>query len=175
MEKSVASSETERGHNERSAEKAHDAFVRWQQLTVAHLGHTINLILTLTTAAFGFVISLAINDKISPGSPGNCAFLWSAGFLVAAIAVGLFANFSRLLNFRRTAQVARGREMQALANTGKNLTVKQQTQAEQRDGLRKAADWWGNLTWWLLRFQTAGFVLGVGLLSYAVWLNYWHR
>jgi hypothetical protein len=37
---------------------AHNAFVQWQEVTRKHLGDTVNLILTLTTAAVGFLADL---------------------------------------------------------------------------------------------------------------------
>ncbi|MBZ5704377.1 MAG: hypothetical protein LAN63_03430 [Acidobacteriia bacterium] len=165
----------EKERSEKKEEKAHDAFIRWQQATLTHLGHTINLIFVLTTAAFGFAVNLAVNGKITPSSPGQCAFLWSAGLLATAMVAGLSASFSRLWDFRHTAQVARGREMQARADAGKGLSAKEQAQAQNLNCHREAAGCWGRFTWWLLCLQSLGFFFGVFLLAYAVRRACWQK
>ena len=79
MGETVGSTVNEKERSEKKEEKAHDAFIRWQQATLTHLGHTINLIFVLTTAAFGFAVNLAVNGKITPLFPGAVRLLVVSG------------------------------------------------------------------------------------------------
>ena len=151
---------------------AHDAFIRWQQYTLTHFGHTVNLVLALSTAGLGFAVNLIVDQRITPASSRHCTFLGSTFLLVAAVAAGLLANYLRLLNFRNTARVARGREMQARADSGEILTAKQQAQAQDRNRHRATADCLGKVTWWLLCFQSGSFFLGIFLMASTIWRFY---
>jgi hypothetical protein len=52
------------------------SFVRWQAITIAQLGFTSNLILTLAVAALGFALTLVKDSDVIAsccGGPGKAA------------------------------------------------------------------------------------------------------
>lgn len=97
--------------------KAHDAFLRWQEVRIKHLGHVVNLVLTLSTATLGFEVNLVVERKIAPTS----CFIASLTLVGFAIFMGLLTNWSRLQDFRYTAKAARGRELNARSLAGEML------------------------------------------------------
>ena len=139
------------------AKEAHAAFLRWQEVRRTQLGHVVNFVLTLTTATLGFLVSLIVQRKITPGSPGGCAFLFSGVSLLGAVSVGLAAEVSRLWDFRHTCRAARGREMQQRLAAGENLTAAEQVHAQNYEKHSDAADRWGKCTWYLLYTQLMTF------------------
>ena len=159
--------------NEIKVKEAHEAFIRWQEATRTHLGHTVNLILTLTTAAVGFAINLVVGGRTPPAYLDKCALFYSLIALILGAAIGLAANYSRLLDFRWTARAARGREMHARLELKENLSAKQQTRAEDREKYSNCAETFGKVTWWLLFFQLLTFLLGIIFLALSVRSSYW--
>jgi hypothetical protein len=161
--------------NEIKMREAHEAFVRWQEITRTQLGHTINLILTLTTAALGFALTLALGERTPPAHLDKCGLFYSLVTLIAAAAIGLAANYSRMLDFRWTARAARCREMQARIELKELLTDKQQARARDREKYSNCAESWGKVTWRLLLFQLLAFLAGIALLAWSVWSTCWPR
>jgi len=83
---------------------AHDAFVRWQEVSREQLGSTVKLVLTLTTASLAFAVDLLTRKDIA----ATPAKRWEAlGLLGAAVALGVAVNVTRLLDFRWTTRAAR--------------------------------------------------------------------
>lgn len=155
--------------------EAHEAFVRWQEITRVQLGHTINLILTLTTAAVGFAISLVLAGRAAPALLDKCALFCSLVTLILAAALGLAANYSRLWDFRWTTRAARGREMQERLELKEDLKTKQQARARDREKYGNCAEALGKVTWWLLLCQLLTFLAGVVLLAGSVRSSFWPR
>jgi hypothetical protein len=159
--------------NEIKVKEAHEAFVHWQEVTSTQLGHTINLVLTLTTAAVGFAINLVLGRRTPPLSLDRCAFFWSLISLISAVLIGLAANYCRMLDFRWTTRAARGREMHARSELREALSEKQLARAQDREKYSNCAEAFGKVTWRLLFFQLLSFLLGVALLALAVRSSYW--
>ena len=153
--------------------REHEAFLRWQDIRRTHFSHTVNLVLTLTTATLAFAVNLTVAQKITATSPGKEAFSYSFGFLILGVAAGLACNVSRLLDFRYTANAARSREMEARRAVGETLTEAQKNQASEATRNSKLADCLGTLTWCLLIAQLTAFFVGVLLMACAVRQTYW--
>jgi hypothetical protein len=149
-------------------DREHDAFVRWQDIRRTHFGHTVNLVLTLTTASLAFAVNLIVARKTTSVSPGKDALSYSLGFLLLAVAAGLATNVSRLLDFRYSAKAARGRELQARADAGSVLTDDQTSHAKDASKHGNWADRLGVLSWCLLIAQLTAFFVGVLLLTCSV-------
>jgi len=143
-------------------ERHHDAFVRWQQISIEHLGHSINLLITLATALLAFVVSLIIDEKIQQ-------FYWAKMFLRAGLAFLLFSIFSGLLattffrvdDFRGTA-----------------LTVALRAKApgsEQLDELRERTHMLGQATRGAFGTQRAMFLFATMSLLISFLIQYGHR
>jgi hypothetical protein len=162
--------ESEREHLK---QKAHEAFIRWQETTGKQLGHTINLILTLTTAALGFEVNLALVKNTSPPYLNPCAFFLSLLALTFSAAFGLAANYSRLWDFRWTTRAARGNEMHARQELNEDLTEKQKTRAQDREKYSNYAELVGKVTWWLVLLQFLAFLAGIATLAWSVRHSYW--
>jgi hypothetical protein len=159
--------------NLRKVEEEHNAFIRWQEVSRAQLGYTINLVLTLTTATAGFAVNLVANGKTVPDSIDRYALGYSLSALMAAVAIGLGANYSRLWDFRWTTRAARGREMQVRIELNEDPTPKQKARARDREKYSNWAETLGKVTWWLLLFQLLAFFVGVIFLAWSVRHNYW--
>lgn len=135
--------------------------------------HTVNLVLTLTTATLAFAVNLIVAQRITSTSSGKDSLSYSLGFLLLAVGAGLATNLSRLLDFRYSAKAARSREMKARLDAGETLTNAQKTQAEDAAKHGNRADCLGVVTWCLLVAQLTAFFVGVVLLACSVRQTYW--
>lgn len=90
--------------SDKEKRSSHDAFVRWQQVSREQLGNTVNLVLTLTTAAIAFVADLAIKKDLAPTPTRRCEIMGALGL---APVLGILVNVTRLLDFRWTTRAAR--------------------------------------------------------------------
>src|SRR5690242_4133278 len=111
--------DTDTAAQQKRVEEAHAAFLRWQEVRIAHLGHVVNLVLTLTTASLGFGVKLIV-DK--PSLTANRSLYYSLLILIVAIAAGLLTNYCRLLDSRNTANAARARELKKRQEAGERLS-----------------------------------------------------
>jgi hypothetical protein len=154
----------------REQEEAHASYLRWQEIALKQMGYTLNLVLTLTTASLGFGVNLLAGGKVPRTGPGSWVFRGSLIILVAAVAFGLLANCSRLLDFRYTRRAARHREKLARAVHQNDLQAAARHEAE-HDKYDCYSEALGKCTWVLLAFQSVGFALGVLLLAAGMWLS----
>lgn len=130
-------------------------FVRWRQITIAQFGFVTNTVLVLTTASIGFAFGQAF---MLPQTPRRALLV---GVVVLGIS-GLFAlvcSWSRLLDFRLTAQLPRAAEQPDPNN------VREDARAMTRElGLQ---------SWCFLKCQLFTFGLGIlvvgGALGYSLW------
>jgi hypothetical protein len=153
--------------------EAHDSFLRWQEVRITHFGHTANVVLTLTTAALGFLVNLVVEKRIALPTPSaSLSVIASVGAFLLAIGAGLYANWSRLQDFRYTAKAARGRELYERDLAGETLNEKDRHRASNRDAYREVADCHGKCSWILLRIQLWTFVIGGVLLTVGVMKGY---
>src|SRR5258708_26045545 len=86
------------------------SFVRWQAITIAQLGFTSNLILTLAVGALGFALTLVKDADVIASCWARCLLVLSIVGLLISLALGIWCALNRLADFRMTAQIARGRE-----------------------------------------------------------------
>ena len=130
-------------------------FVRWREITIAQFGVVTNTVLVLTTASIGFAFGQA---STLPQSPRRALLV---GVVVLGIS-GLFAlvcSWSRLLDFRLTAQVPRASEQPDLQN------VREDAKAITRDlGLQ---------SWCLLKCQLFTFGPGILIVGMAAGWSLW--
>lgn len=149
--------------------EAHDSFLRWQTVRITHFGHVANVVLTLTTAALGFLVNLVVEERITLTTPSaSFLIIASAAALLLAIGAGLYANWSRLQDFRYTAKAARGRELHERDLAGEPLNEKDRHRASNRGAYREVADRYGKCSWSLLKVQLWSFVIGGVLLTVSV-------
>ena len=87
-----------------------ESFVRWQGTTIAQLGYAVNLILSLATASLGFCFVLVKDEDYATGCWGKVLFALSLLLLIVSVISGVACVINRLVDFRKTARIARDRE-----------------------------------------------------------------
>jgi hypothetical protein len=136
-------------------------FVRWQGITIAYFGYTINVILSLSTASLGFAFVSIRQSDFALGK-AKCPFITSLFLLFASILSGIWCTINRLGDFRTTAHVARRQERpEEFASEAEEL----ETQQQKAKGL-------GRRTWTLFWWQVGLFVGGETLLGLALLIIY---
>jgi hypothetical protein len=158
-------------HSTNSEERAHDAFLRWQETRRKQLGDTVNLVLTLTVASLGFGLNLIVSDKTHV-LPRTCVFSFSLFCLSAAALLGLLINYSRLQDFRYSATAARELELAARAEAkGDEEGAKKHRQdhAKFSDLADRQGQTWTRL---FVYGQLASFGVGITLLAGYIWWSY---
>jgi hypothetical protein len=146
-----------------------DSFQRWQKITIDQHGAVINLLLTISVAAQGFIYT-QIKD---PGGARH-GWLWAseAAFMLSS-ALGLCCSVNRLCDFRLTAKIARVRSKLSkhyYRDTCSSLNG--DDLAMVRAKLKKArieSKRLGRKTWLVFGFQLFLFVLGSIFMATAAW------
>jgi hypothetical protein len=128
-----------------------DRFVRWQKITIDHLGFCNNLILALAIAALSYSLSLAQNTSFVSARAARC-YLGTMLFialvaLALSIVSGLSCMLNRLRDFRGTAQRAKDSDAPP----------------------KEELDQMGRLTWGLFYGQAWTFLAALAFLGIAVW------
>ena len=77
---------------------------RYETLRREQLGYTLNLTFGLAAASVGFCAAYIVNKDSVFSCPGTCFFLVATGAFIFAVGFGLFANYTRLKDFRLTAK-----------------------------------------------------------------------
>jgi hypothetical protein len=132
------------------------AFVRWQGISIQHLGQTINLLITLATGLVAYGINLVVNEH-GPSNPcARISFRFAIVLLLLSVLSGICATLFRVEDFRRTAQIARTRaDHPEDANELRSLT----------DLLGKGTRLW----FWV---QACSFLTGAAALVLSIYLSY---
>lgn len=118
--------------------------MRWQSITIAQLTYAINLIFGLSVAAFGFQVTLLLNEHFYLVLCRQKLFLLlSIASLTTCIGLGIWLVINRLGDFRITARTARRREEGAPDN--------------ELNGLRARYVRLGKRTWCLFYWQIGTF------------------
>lgn len=134
---------------EREAEQSSDAsFVRWQEQTVAQLSTAINLYIGLATASLGFASGWMTSRSVA-GAAKSLLFV-GVSLMLISLLCGCGATVTRLLDFRKTAGVAR---LRGGSPHGGAL-------ADLRTGAKKL----GRATWGLFWCEIGSFLGGVAAL-----------
>ena len=136
--------------------------IRWQERAIDHLTFTVSLIITLTTGAIAFGISLLTNKDFNPLL---WASLWSRIFfgltiltLLTSIGIGIGCVINRLTDFRITRRIASLRDKGALTRLLKSARLK----------CKKL----GGRTWRLFYWQIGLFAFGVLLFMISIIVIY---
>ena len=129
-----------------------ERFVRWQKISIDHLGFCSNLLLALAIGALSYSLTLTqdktfIAARTARSYLGAVLFI-ALGALSLSIALGLFCMLNRLRDFRGTTQRAKD----ALA-------------APSREELNQM----GKLTWILFYSQAWTFTAALAFLGIVVW------
>ena len=122
-------------------------FIRWQQITISQMGYTINLILGLAIASFGFSLNILFENKIIFSCFTKTLFICSLIFQIISIGFGLWVVINRLKDFRITTQIAR-------------LKDSEYTNSE-AESKRQFSIKLGERTWCLFRIQLFSFGIGI--------------
>lgn len=80
-------------------ENQRERYIRWQGIRIGQLSYSINLLLGISIASLGFVINLKLRKEGFPFNLDCIIICWSTSTLL-----GFLVTFSRLLDFRYTAQ-----------------------------------------------------------------------
>jgi hypothetical protein len=136
---------------------ANESFIRWQSIRIEHLGSCINMTLALSTGSLGFALDLIIDRKIQYSTINGLIFWLSAVLLVVSVSVGVIANYVRLIDFKKTAVLARDRDNEEEAAKIKLLRID--------------TDRLGETTWKLVRIQFLCFAVGAIILVLGVGIS----
>jgi len=131
--------------SEREIEQPSDAStVRWQEQAVAQLSFAINLFIGLAMASLGLAFGWMTSKPITGSA--RCLLLVGVSLMLVSLLCGCGATITRLLDFRKTARIARRRERGV---TSADL-----------DDLRLSVRELGNATWRLFWLEIGSFVGG---------------
>jgi uncharacterized membrane protein len=133
------------------------SFVRWQAITIAQLGFTSNLILTLAVASLGFSLTLVKDNDFTSSCWARCLLVISIVGLLIALALGIWCALNRLADFRMTAQIARGREKLPTMTSEQGNADREKDLNEKRKEVKQL----GNRTWTLFYWQVGTFAAGI--------------
>jgi hypothetical protein len=141
-----------------------ERFVRWEATTIQQFGFVNNLLVALSTATLGFGF---VQRHTTPyerwhrlGADGTWADYFNNPLnlldiamlaVLVSLACGLICAISRLLDFRGTAQIARGNMNQ-----------------QEKAALREEVAGLGKFSWGLLYAQVGSFFFGASLLIVGV-------
>ena len=134
--------------NSSEAEKAHEKFVRWQEIALQQLGHVIYIMLVLAVALLGLMF-----DSVSESKFGN-----SQVALFVSVIFGIFATLSRTCDFRHTRRIAYLRWQKVVNH--------ESIQEDEITKLEKCTDKLGKWTWRLLWVQAVSFGIGLFCLVF---------
>src|SRR3990172_428621 len=130
------------------------SFVRWQEITITQFGYAVNLILGLSVAALGFLVTLLLNKEFSLVSWQKCVYSVALLSLATSLGLGIWCVINRLRDFRTTKEIARER-------------TKEETDS-QLSSLRDLSGRLGKRTWRLFWWQIGAFGMGALLIVVGV-------
>jgi len=143
-------------------EDENDPYTRWQGFRIGQLGLCISLFLTFAVAILGFSINLLVQPcYVITNCFARVFFLFSLLFGLLSVLLGSVACLTRLMDFRKTAQVARHR-------SDPSMKVEIDRWREEYKRL-------GRWTWRLFKGQLIIFALQSVLLTLALGITYWPR
>lgn len=127
-----------------NSKELNEKFIRWQGITIEQLKVAVNLILALAIASFGFSVSYLNKENFIPVCCVKLFFTFGLLFLLISILLGIWVTVNRLIDCRKTAQIAR--------KNSKGENVKE---------LREETSFHSDLTWTLFWLQLIFFACGV--------------
>ena len=135
-----------------------EALRRYEEARREHLSGALNLIFGLAAAAVGFCITYITNPDSRFSIPGSYYLLGATLAFGITVALSMLTIWTRLRDFRGTAEKLR-RELR-----GADDKVLKRLEARN--------DRLGILTWFLFRAQLLSFGVGIVLLAVALWMFY---
>ncbi|MGI9310106.1 MAG: hypothetical protein ACR2P7_01070 [bacterium] len=131
-------------------DKPYSDQARWEDARVKQLSAVHHLILGLSVAALGFVVSLLFDGKIKDATISVGLYWLSIISFGISIGFGVGCAFNRLIDFRKTA---RREKLRCRGNSPIEVEY-----------LQILTDIFGKITWFLLWCQIAFF--GVGIFAF---------
>lgn len=140
---------------------SNDRFVRWQAILREHVTFLNNLLITISVAVFGFLITLLKDPLFIP--TGNSKLLFTIGFILILLSIvfGLIASFFRLKDFRTTLTKIKT-EIKKDGTTDLEI-------------LKIWMDLYGKVTWILLYSQFWVFLFGIFSLLLGLFTIYYNK
>ena len=140
-------------------------FIRWQETRIAQFGFANNVVLVLTAPSVGFAL-----DKAPEFSGVSKCFLF-IGVLVLILsgASALLCTYTRLLDFKLTAQIAATKKEIARANKHGGETVEKLEELVCRS--RATCDHLGDKSWCYIELQMLLFGVGATIITIAVFFR----
>ena len=90
---------------------AHEgSYVRWQSIAIDQLSRGVSLILSFATASLGFALALIRDQSYAPDCWGKVFMGASVPSLMFSILFGIWCVINRLVDFRKTRNIAQERE-----------------------------------------------------------------
>lgn len=133
------------------------------------MGYAGRVILTLATAALGFVAALVKDRDFTPACWGKCFVVLSGLCLLVSIGLGIWCIVNRLVDFRKTKDNAKDRQLLRSAHS-------ERAQIQRRlDKGRDETDRLGRRTWTIFWWQIGTFGTGIFLLVFAVTITYSYK
>jgi hypothetical protein len=144
----VAMSRKGKGHECEEREWRPDLIERsryWSDIRRSHFGYSHNILLGLSTALLAFIANMLRDDHYNPDIQAKKFIRFATLFLGIAFTFGIFCIFTRLWDFRLTADAIRRRSF-GVSITGSQFRVSRL---------------FGTLTWYSLYIQAIFLFLGV--------------
>lgn len=142
------------------------SFIRWQSTAITQMGYAVNLILTLATASLGFTLQSVKDHSFTSGCWDKCCVVLAGLCLLVSVGLGIWCVINRLIDFRKTKDIARVRE--TLGSADPDRTDIQKRLDERREETKRL----GRRTWVIFWWQVGTFGAGVLLLVIAVAIAY---
>ncbi len=152
-----------------SGPETNPSFIRWQKITITQLGFLNNVVLVLTVPSIAFALNKA--PEFSGG--WKYALLCGVTLLMLSGVFALVYAFTRLLDFRLTAQIVAMRRETAKRGSPNGEAAKvneeqndqnRNTAIELLDRSRTTSEHLSDRTWSSLRWQLLLFSVGVGVV-----------
>jgi hypothetical protein len=134
-----------------------ESYLRWQGLAITQLGYTINLLLTLGSAALAFEAKILVESGQHLADGAFCFFHLALPCFALSIVTALAANVTRAMDFRNTRCAARER-----MKDGKD-----------HDEFHEKAESFGQWTWRFFYLQILTFAVGAVSFTLSILLRYW--
>lgn len=140
---------------------SNERFVRWQAILVNHVSFVNNLLLTISIAIVGSLISMLSESEFRPICVSKLFFTTGLFTIFSSSVFGFIVTISRLADFRKTVKKVKG---EASGSSKTELhTLKVQMKI------------YGKITWCLLYIQIGTMFLGSLLLAAAFIIIYNHK
>lgn len=125
---------------------SNDRFVRWQSVLRDHVSFVNNLLLTISVAVVGFLISILAEKDFYPHCGEKVLFTMGLITIFTSIICGLISTISRLIDFRTTLD-----------------KIKNEINHSSKEGLQDQKELiklYGAVTWVFLYSQIGTLILG---------------